>query len=79
MRGLDVSNFRTASEKAARLRGAETLSVEQAQQLMNPDARVTLELPSSEALLGEVRSCAQRHARRRLATLSNVFLGGGVR
>ena len=51
MRGLDVSNFRTASEKAARLRGAETLSVEQAQQLMNPDARVTLELPSSEALL----------------------------
>ncbi len=51
MRGLDVSNFRTASEKAARLRDAETLSVEQAEQLGNPDARVTLELPSSAALL----------------------------
>ena len=49
--GLDVSDFRTASEKAARLRHAEILSVEQTQQLRNPDARVTLELPSSEALL----------------------------
>ena len=51
MRGLDVSDFRTTGEKAARLRDAETLSVGQALQLRNPDARVTLELPSSEALL----------------------------
>ena len=51
MRGMDVSDFRTTGEKAARLRDVETLSVEQAQQLRNPDARVTLELPSSEALL----------------------------
>ena len=51
IRGLDVSDFRTASEKAARLRRAEILSVEQAQQLRNPDARIMLELPSSEALL----------------------------
>ena len=51
MRGLDVSEFRTASEKDTRLRVAETLIVEQSQQLRNPDARVTLELPSSEALL----------------------------
>ena len=51
MRGLDVSDFRTTGEKAARLRDAETLSVGQALQLRNPDARVTLELPPSEALL----------------------------
>ena len=51
MRGLDVSDLRTASEKAARLRAAEILMVEQTQQLGNPDARITLELPSSEALL----------------------------
>ena len=51
MCGLDVADFRTASEKAARLRDAETLRVEQDQQLRNPDARITLELPSSEALL----------------------------
>ena len=51
LRGLDVSGFRTATEKAARLRNADTLAVEQAQQLRNPDARVTLELASSETLL----------------------------
>ena len=51
MRGLDVSDFRTASEKAARLQDAETLNFEQTQQLRNPDARVTLELALSEALL----------------------------
>ena len=51
IRGLDVSDCRTASEKAARLRRAEILSVEQVQQLRNPDARIMLELPSSEALL----------------------------
>ena len=51
MRGLDVSDFRTASEKAARLQDAETLSFAQTQQLRNPDARVTMELASSEALL----------------------------
>ena len=51
MRGLDVSEFRTASEKAAWTREGEILSVEQFQQLRNPDARVTLELPSSEILL----------------------------
>ena len=51
IRGLDVSDFRTASEKAAGLRHAEILSVEQTRQLRNPDARVTLELLSSDALL----------------------------
>ena len=51
MRGLDVSDFRAASEKARRLRDAETVRVEQDLQLRNPDARITLELPPSEALL----------------------------
>ena len=49
--GLDVSDFRTATEKAVRLRDAETLSVEQAQQLRNPDARVTLEDTTAHARL----------------------------
>ena len=50
--GLDVSNFRSASEKDERLREASILGVKQARQLKNPDARVTLEPPSSsEALL----------------------------
>ena len=51
IRGLDVSDFRAVSEKAAVLRHAEIVRVEQTQQLRNPDARVTLELPSFEALL----------------------------
>ena len=42
MYGLDVSEFRTASEKAAQLNEAEVKGVEQARQLENPDARITL-------------------------------------
>ena len=42
MYGLDVSESRTAGEKAARLQGAAIMSVEQARQLKNPDARVVL-------------------------------------
>ena len=51
VRGLDVSEFRTIREKITWIRAGEILSVEQAQQLKNPDARVTLELSSSEVLL----------------------------
>jgi hypothetical protein len=40
LRGLDVSEPRTAAEKAAQLRTAELRSVKQAKQLENPDARV---------------------------------------
>ena len=43
MRGLDISDFRTASEKTTQLREAEILSVEQSRQLRNPDVRITLE------------------------------------
>lgn len=43
LRGPDVSEFRTAAEKAKQLRGAEIKSVEQAKQLENPDARISFE------------------------------------
>lgn len=43
LRGLDVSEPRTAAEKALGLLTAEVKSVEQAKQLENPDARVALE------------------------------------
>ena len=61
MYGMDVSEFRTASEKAAHLSEAEVKGVEQARQLENPDARIVFEdqasLPSalgdlSAALVG---------------------------
>ena len=51
VRGLDVSDIRTVREKITWIREGDILSVEQAQQLKNPDARVTLEIPSSEVLL----------------------------
>ena len=44
MYGLDVSESRTAGKKAKALREADIKGVEQARQLENPDARVTLEL-----------------------------------
>ena len=56
MHGLDVSESRTAGEKAARLREAETTGVEQARQLGNPDARVALDDISTKARLDG--SCA---------------------
>ena len=43
MYGLDVSEFRAASEKAVQLRHVEINSVGQAHQLENPDARVALD------------------------------------
>ena len=42
MYGLDVSDFRAATEKAARLPAAELTGVAQARQSNNPDARVAL-------------------------------------
>jgi hypothetical protein len=49
--GLDVSAPRTAANKAAQLITAEMKSVEQAKQLENPDARVTLEEAPETTLL----------------------------
>lgn len=54
IRGLDVSEPRTADEKAAALMVAEVKSVEQAKQLENPDARVAFEVFSQDVLLSEI-------------------------
>ena len=51
MRGLDVSDSRTFKEKATQLQEAEILSIEQFQQLKNPDVRVTLEGTTAQARL----------------------------
>ena len=53
IRGVDVSEPRTAAEKAAQLLTEEVKSVEQAKQLVNPDARITLEKEISGSLLSE--------------------------
>ena len=42
MHGLDVSEFRTADEKAARMREEAIQSAEQTRQLKNPDSRIVL-------------------------------------
>ena len=51
MYGLDVSESRTAGEKAIRLQEAEITGVGQARQLENPDARVALDKVEDVALL----------------------------
>ena len=51
MYGLDASEYRTADEKAERLAEVTVRSVEQARQLANPDARVTLEESTDVPLL----------------------------
>lgn len=49
--GVDVSEPRTAAEKAAKLLTSEVKGVEQAKQLENPDARVALETAEKIELL----------------------------
>ncbi len=56
MYGLDVSESRTARNKAVRLAKSEIAGVEQALQLENPDARVALEKMSGSLLLEQVAS-----------------------
>jgi len=53
IRGLDVSEPRTAAEKAAHLRTTEIKQVKQAKQLENPDARVALEDILAQQFLGD--------------------------
>lgn len=57
IRGVDVSEPRTAAEKAAQLHKAEIKSVEQAKQLKNPDARITLENSSDLPRLENYAEC----------------------
>lgn len=56
IRGVDVSEPRTAAEKAAKLLVDEVKSVEQGKQLENPDARVTLIDSDETALLNQYAS-----------------------
>jgi len=51
IRGVDVSEPRTASEKAAQLLTAEIKTVEQAKQLENPDNAIVLSESSEHSLL----------------------------
>ncbi len=53
IRGVDVSEPRTAAEKAAGLFAGEVKSVEQGKQLENPDASVMLESSESVTLLSQ--------------------------
>lgn len=53
LRGIDVSEPRTAAEKAVQLVTAEIKGVEQAKQLENPDARVALEEEEDFPLLSK--------------------------
>ncbi|AOZ12437.1 restriction endonuclease subunit M [Pseudomonas lundensis] len=53
IRGVDVSEPRTAAQKAAGLLADDVKSVEQVKQLENPDARFTLEPGSEISLMSE--------------------------
>jgi len=59
VRGVDVSEPRTASEKAAQLLAGEIKSVEQAKQLENPDGRVLLSELESIGFLSEAATSQQ--------------------
>jgi hypothetical protein len=54
LRGVDVSEPKTAADKAVALLSAEVKSVEQAGQLVNPDARVSFERLDADLLLSEI-------------------------
>ena len=53
MHGLDVSSAPSAPEKGDRLTTAPIQGIKQAQQLENPDARITIEAQVSSSLLGD--------------------------
>lgn len=53
IRGVDVSEQRTAAEKAAQLLKSKISSVDQSMQLENPDARIAMEESSSAPLLSQ--------------------------
>lgn len=59
IRGVDVSEPRTAAEKAEQLLATEVKSVDQVKQLENPDAMVQLEGSSNQTLLAKFASCYQ--------------------
>jgi len=59
IRGMDVSEPRTASEKASQLLTTEIKSVGQAKQLKNPDARIALEAGSDLLLMSKYAASYQ--------------------
>ena len=59
IRGVDVSEPRTAAEKSAQLLTAEVKSVNQANQLENPDVRVVLDAVGDTELLEMIASGLQ--------------------
>lgn len=59
IRGVDVSEPRTAAEKAAQLLKKEIKSVEQAKQLENTDARVGFTEQATENHISEIAECYQ--------------------
>ncbi len=64
LRGLDVSEPKTAVDKAAALLGEEIKSGEQAGQLGNPDARITFDSAASDVVL--------------LSSIANTYQGIGT-
>jgi hypothetical protein len=58
IRGVDVSEPRTAAEKAAQLLTAEIKSVDQAKQLENPDAIISIDLIEKHTKLGTFANCS---------------------
>ena len=59
MYGFDVSEFRTASEKGTQLSEAEVKGVEQARQLENPDATISLRVASEKGYVRDYADCFQ--------------------
>jgi len=59
IRGVDVSESKTAADKAAALLSAEVKSVEQAQHLENPDFTIKIELSTRSGLVRDYASCHQ--------------------
>ena len=59
IRGVDVSELRTAAEKSTQLLKARIKSVEQTKQLENPDVRVTLDSVGDTELLEMIASGLQ--------------------
>ena len=57
IRGVDVSEPRTATEKARQLLTSELKSVQQTKQLENPDSRLTLGVSTDGNLLSEYAIC----------------------
>ena len=59
IRGIDVSDSRTAGEKATALLTMDIKSIQQSKQLENPDATVKLEEPSTDGYVRDYARCYQ--------------------